>query len=421
MVKKFKLIHLRNCTVLLILCHSHVTHATDITSDLNYRLSASNNTLSSETGTTALLWSKQMSGAISDLSISKNGKAIVVATSPDSDIEGSAKHYLLSSYSSTGKLNWQLKQSSPVKEVAVSQDASFVVVSNYENQLFALNADGKTLWSVEGMCRPIISNSNKKIICYHDDDNDPKVAFDLYDWKGKKISSYGITKDVLALKLSADEKHLVLAQADGGVVFFSSDFIPLWHKTVSGEIVDIAVSSGPTPIVAVLYRNKSKPKLEHVAILNSLGSTQAQPRLDLKGKPKSEPAKLLSPSVSCNQIELSAGGTTLFYYGNSPSGQFLGSLSVLSSKELWKRGGSMPTEYNSSIHVGSTQVFMGFQENAAGERRSHVLSFNYEGEIKADIRLSLEQSAYLYSFKVAPEGDLLAVGTDDGKISVYRY
>jgi hypothetical protein len=438
MIKKFRLSQFRNYTVLLVLCHSNVTHAMDNNFDLNYRLNASKNArlggkISSQ------LWSRQMNGAISDLSISKNGKAILVATSPDSDIEGSTNSYLLSRYSSTGKLIWQFKQKSPIKEVAQSQDGSFAVISNYENQLFGINAEGKILWTNEGMCKPIISDLSKKIICYHDDDNEPKVAFDLYDWKGKKISSYEITKDVLGLKLSADEKSLVMAQANGGVVFFSSEFIPLWHKTVPGEIVDVSVSSGIAPVVAVLYRAKDKPKLERVIILDSQASLQGDLKADLKSESLAatavqvkakvadkrsfggEPLKILFPSVNCNQIELSPSGTTLFYYGNSASGQYLGSLSVLSSKELWVRGGSTPTEYNSSISVGSSQVFMGFQENAAGERRSHILNFSYEGDIKTNIRLSPEQSAYLYNFKTAPDGTVLAVGTDDGKLSLYGY
>lgn len=404
MVKKFKWTHLRNCTVLLMLCHSNVTHAIDIHSDLGFSLNASKRLLQHATNASHL-WSKQMNGAISDLSISKNGKAIVVATSPDSDIEGTAKHYLLSRYGFNGQLVWQLKQTSPIKEVAISEDGAFTFVSNYENQLFALNAAGKTLWTTEGMCKPVISNVSKKIICYHDDDNEPKIGFDLFDWKGNKISSFGITKDILALKISSNEKNLVLGLTEGGVVLFSPEFIPLWQKTVPGEIVDIAVSSETAPVTAILYRDRAKPENEKIAILNSVG----------------EQINVLSPSVKSSQLEISPDGSAVFYYSNSAHGQYLGSLSVLSSKELWKRGGSTPAEYSSSMSVTPTQVFEGFQENSVGERRIHILSFNYKGQLTKDIGLTLEQSAYLYSHKVALDSSLLLVGTDDGKVSVYHY
>jgi hypothetical protein len=402
MVKKLKFIPRIGGIAVLILGLARLAGGAEVPFNLDQSLESLRKLAHSDKSV-KLLWSKQMNGAIYDFALAGSGNSVWIATSPDPDIPESSKHYLLTRYSSQGKLGWQLIQKSPIKEVAVSKDGQFGVVSNFENQLFALNGKGKQLWSVETMCKPMMSNINKKIICYHDDDNEPKTGFEVFDWKGNKIYSYPIAKDILALKLSADEKNLVVGLAQGEVVFFTPEFIPLWQKSVPGEIVDVAVSSGDPAFIAVLFREKSNPKLEKVAVLDRSGVL----------------VKTISPTEVATQIEISPDGGFVFYYGNGTSGQVLGCLSVSASTEKWKHRSAAPAEYTSPLVLTATEVYEGFQEDTLIRRGLHVLRFNYEGHLLKDIALNPEQSAYLFTQRVAQDTSVVAVATDDGKITVY--
>jgi hypothetical protein len=344
-----------------------------------------------------------MPGAISDLSISKDGKVVMVATSPDHDIATSARQYLISRVSASGKIQWGRPVKSPTKEIDVSADGTLVVFINYANQLTGMNARGKELWSVQAMCRPIILSALKKIICYHDDDGEPKVGFDLFDWSGKKISSYPIQTDILALKVAEDEKRWAIGLAEGQVIYFGEDLRPAWTKQVSGEIVDVSVSSGENPTIAVLY--KTKKKTQEIILFDSKGESQG----------------LIKPSFRSLQVEMAPQGKFVFYYGNSADGQYVGSASLETYKEIWRRGGAIASDYSYSISVSSDLVLMGYEDITPSDRRSHLLAFEYDGKMKWDLPLSTDEGAYIYTHRIAAHPSVLAVGTDDAQVSVFSF
>ncbi|MFZ9595954.1 MAG: hypothetical protein ACO3A2_07740 [Bdellovibrionia bacterium] len=350
-------------------------------------------------------WVKRVGGAVSEFSVSKNGRTILVATNPDSEVEGSVSGYQLSKFDKSGHLVWQRRQSAPVKELDVSWDGSFSVVSNYQNQLMALNDQGQVLWSVEDLCKPVILNPAQKIICYHDDDNDPKVGFVVYDWKGHRLSSFPVEKDILALKLSKDQRHLAIGLAGGQVLLFSPELKPLWTQTISGEVVDLAVSSGESPWVAVLYRSDQDPKAQRVA------------RFDVHGRT----APVLTPSAPIKQVEVSSDGKSIFYYGNSSSGEVYGRLvagesGASSTLGAWRKGEPVPSEFSTALTLSLDRVFIGVESSAGFVRQGHLLGFTYEGEMKLDLPLPLAQNAHIYQLQWAEEGAFLVVALDDGQI-----
>ena len=200
------------------------------------------------------LWTRKMPGAISSLSLTKNGQFIHVATAPESEISGSSPHHLLIRYDAKGHLLWQERMRYPIRDLAASADGSLIVISNYEGQLVGMDKHGKILWESQGMCRLQFLQASQLIICYHDDDAAPQIAFDLFDWNGKKGFSYRIEKDILSLKVSADEKNRILGLADGRVVLLDSANQPLWKQNVLGEIADVAVSGTDQPTAAVLFQ-----------------------------------------------------------------------------------------------------------------------------------------------------------------------
>lgn len=362
------------------------------------------------------LWSRRMNGAISGLSASANGKAILVATSPDADIPSNSGQYLLSWLNSQGRLNWQKKMKAPVKDQDLAGDGSFAVISNYAEELMAWNAKGKLLWITPGVCRPRIMNASKKILCYHDDDAEPMIAFDVFNWKGKKLLSYPISSDILTLKLSSDEKNLVMGQAGGSVSLLDSDFHLVWKKTVEGEIIDTAVSSGAEPQVAVLYKDKNSKK--NITLFSPQGRILTQ----------------TSAELASIQIEIAPNAQTLFTYGNGAMGQSLAAYAFPLGNEPTKQTWPLPIDYASSITLmnvsirgpainQTTQVevqgAIGY-EASTNPRRSHIATFDASGQITRDFTLTSDLGSYLYSYKIIKNGTVAIVATDDAQVAAYR-
>lgn len=347
-------------------------------------------------------WSKKMTGAISDLSFSKDGKRILVATSPDRDIETSVGEYRLTLLDAKGHEVWRQKMKYPVKDQALSVDGSFVVISNYENQLMGLDHRGRTLWTIETMCRPHIVQEAQRILCYHDDDAEPRVGFDVFDWKGKKVYSYPIQQDILAFKISKNEKNVALALDQGRVVLLDSNYRPVWEKQVKGEVVDVAVSADESPWVAALYQSKGKAK--QVKLFDYAGNEVGE----------------LQPSFRAFQLEFDLDRKNLFYYGNSSEGQWMSGFSLKEMKEVWRHGTLAASDYSSSITLTPSGVLMGFEEINPAFRKSHVVFFDSAGSLKADLLLPSDEGSYLYSHRVAAASPLVVVGTDDASLSLFR-
>lgn len=362
------------------------------------------------------LWSKKMRGAISGLSISATGNALVVATSPDPDIENSAKHYLLSRWDSAGRLVWEFPVQFPVRDQDLSEDGALLVVSNYENQILGFNSQGKVLWKVEGTCRPHILHS-QRILCYHDDDAEPGIAFDIFDGSGKKLQSFPISGDVLGLKISEDEAHLALALTGGHLLLLQMDSQGMWQKSwqkrVDGEVIDLAVSSGNATQVAALFRDADKK--QKIGILNADGN----------------PLGEVVPSFLVTQLEMEASGNFLFYTGTSALGQYVGSAEARSSKESWRRGVAMGSEYSASIALSkgpassnsgnSVWAWFGFEERVPEGRQSRLIALDQGGQERARLELYSDEESDLYLHKVASRSSLIVVSTDDARISLFSY
>lgn len=404
-----------------------------------------------------------MPGAIAEFSLSKNGQALVVATNPDPDIPGSAHQYLLSHYQikenkrangnesnqpisqrkSKNKretrigrdierrvhLDWQLPVRTSIRGLDLSEDGSLTVATTYENEIFAVNSKGKLLWSIEGICKPMILNSSQQILCYHDDDAEPRIAFDLLDWKGKKRLSFPIENDILTLKVATHEKRILLGLENGKILLLDQELKPLWTQTVAGEIVDLALSNEKNPSVAVLYQPKNRasitkgiPQKQEISVLDSDGHFLGS-----------------SPSLFySSQIEFStqaASKNFIYAYGNSSDGQAVGKIEISADsskkgKELWRYRESTEAEYLSSIlgvteaetpsHEHSIEIIMGVEQATSYTRESHLVALAPEGKIQWDLKLPSDEGAYLNGLRTDSNSSLLAASTDDGKMNLVR-
>ncbi len=351
------------------------------------------------------LWTKKLPGPITDLNLSKNGNAILIATIPDADADASDKssnRYMLTRFDGQGKQVWNLPLKSQIKSQAISDDGDLIVAVNYSNEVTALDKNGKSLWTVEGSCKPIILSQVSKVICHHDDDTRPEVAFEVYDFKGKRLHSFPVTQDVLALKVSSDEKSIALGLTGGRVVLLSDQFKKLKDVKVKGEILDLAVTWDRK--IAVLH--------------NSIRDGQRITLIDSNGKVKGN----VTPSAHVEQLEISPSEALRVYaYGNSPKGQHVLMFEGDDLKPRWQKSEGRYADYSSSILATEHMLFVGFEDVEPDTRHSHLVAFDSEGKMRANVLLETEEGAYLYSYSFSPAQAIMAVGTDDSTLTVYQF
>ena len=355
------------------------------------------------------LWSEKLSGLITDLNISKNGSFVLVSTIPDPDRPDSSPLHQISLYSKDGQKIWQKTASAQIKSQAISETGELSLYSSYNEELTALDKNGNILWTVEANCRPIPIESSKRIVCFHDDDAEPGIAFDTYDWSGKKISSYSAPYDALNLKISTNwsvqsAPHLVLGLARGRVVLFDPSLRSVWKKKVQGEIADVAVSSEQNVLVAVLFNSKKAG--QKLAVFNKKGKIIGQ----------------ISPSNHSEQVEISPDGNKIFLYGNGPRGQFASMYELIPGglQEKWHQTNSRFADYASPISLTPGFLLSGLEQQTGEDRESDLIGLDFEGKMKWQLPVETEEGAYLYSNSYTPGSIVLAVGNDDSELRVFE-
>ena len=384
------------------------------------------------------IWSKKMQGAISELAVSPQADVVIVATLPDSD-SSSGKTPLLLRLGKNGQQHWQVRLKSPVREMDLSPDGSLLVVSHFDHQLQAYGSQGELLWNAPLSCKPIVLQSLKKILCYHDDHSDSQVAFDVLDWRGKKILSHPTRSEVVALKVAADQKQIGFVTAQGEVRVLNSEFQIIQSQQIEGEVIDVAVASSvplpaasPPPLSIPQLLLKTTPQTGDQALSHpqaqDLSAQFAVLYRDLEKNLKvsvfnssAQLIQTLAPSFKAQQLELSAQGSILYYYGNTSQGQWVGSSQAPFKKEDWKRGEKIPSDYIAPLHVGSDTVWMGYEKQVSNQRESRLLALNTGGDVSWDLSIPKASQAYIYTHHPVFSLPGVLVATDDGKLSLFQW
>lgn len=356
------------------------------------------------------LWQEELPGPITDIALAKKSGDLVVASIPDVDAGG--KH-LLTLLSRDGKKVFQFPSPFPVKSLDIADDGSRVVVNNYDGKLVSYDRAGTPVWTVEGGCRPWILNTTKKIICYHDDDTKPSYAYDAYDFDGKRIGRFPIKSDILALKISEDERWFAIALAGGRVHVFGNpttgDFRAEKEWKVPGEILDLAISNGEDPTLAAISIDLKKGQT--LSIFEARKKEVASMRL----------------SYHVEQVETFPTGKLVAVYGNSPRGQYIAVHSGYDGTLQWQKLDPRYADYSLAIRVGEDRILAGFEQvgavastAATKTRSSKLVALDLDGMLRADLPLKTAEGAYLYSFAYSPERSLLGVGTDDKRVQLFE-
>jgi len=353
------------------------------------------------------LWGKPMGGAITDLS---HANAVtLVATSPDPDIAGSLGKSFLSLVDAKGRVLWRKRVKSPVKSHAISDDGSLLVVSNYEDEVIAMDRRGRTLWTASVTCRPIVLSDARKVLCYHDDDAEPRIAYDVFDWNGKRLFSQPIEQDILSLRVSNDERNIAYALTQGKVALIGADFKPLWQKPVVGELRVVAVSSGEKPRVAALAYDTNGNSL--ITVFDQNGAviaeaTQARP---------------------VQELTISPDGAMVLTYGNSPAGQIVTAYPLPAAASgpiklavAWTRGEGRFADYASPWITTEWGVILGFEDLKDTNRHTHLVGLGFDGALRWSYPLISHEGAYLYDLEYSPKRKRLAATTDDGRLHLFQ-
>jgi hypothetical protein len=438
MVKSSSLISLVIALSLMMAgCASHHKNTTNASADFSeeddLKDSVQNEThlvnlpVSEHPVTARKLWTRKSPGLLTDLNISRDGSTVLVATIPDRDsVEIGANHSrnYAAIFSSAGKTLAQIEMPAQIKSQTISADGSLSIIATYDDAIRGYNRAGEKVWEHEGICKPIALTSLKKILCFHDDDSDPELAFEVLDWTGHKVDSYSVKLDSLMIKVSQNEKYFVVGLNHGKVLLFDSTFKPVWQKSVDGELTDLAISSSDTgqPTVAALYNVKKTKKKHKKATKAQMSEISTEQKIALF-PPSGKGPTLLPIHSRLDELDLSADGKSLFGYGNDADGQVIVRISEDKSAKdtlVWKRGDPKPAEYSSQLLSSQEWVWIGFEDMNSTSRHSHVLGFDSVGGVKTNIIVPSEEGSYLYAYSYADRAHILAVGSDDGRLSLFE-
>lgn len=352
-------------------------------------------------------WSKRLPGLIGDLNVSQDGKAIVVSTvpDPDSDQGGGRPQYLTMRLRMDGVPVWTITHPHRIKHQAISKDANLVVVVDYNEELRAHGSNGEVLWSVTASCKPIVLEALGRILCIHDDDVKPGVAFETYSLEGKLLSEFSSKEDLLAFKVSIDGKYAGLGLSSGevGIVDLKTGRL-LWKRRVKGEIIDLAVAD-------------VGKELTFFGLIGTYGGGQRILRFGKTGKPGFD----LTTGDLLDQIESRDG--FFFGYGNNFKGQsfIISKVNDKGLEEIKRVSIPKSADFSSFVSINGGYALVGFErgfERGGTGAKSRIEGFSYGGEPKFEIPIASEEGGYLYAYGVTERAVVIA--TDDGAVSMYR-
>lgn len=352
-------------------------------------------------------WQKQLRGWVTDINVSRNGEMILIASAPNPEKSGGARQYQLSAWNSRGKMLWAKVMKSPVRTQTICGEATRISVSKYDETLTVFNPAGKELWTAEAMCTPIFVPGTGNLVCYHDEDAEPQIAFDVFDLKGTKTLSFPIASDILDLKMSPDGMNLVFALTRGQLLLVDPWFRSRWQASVRGEIFQTAVSGGTSPRVAAVFQGDSEPRLA---------------LLDAEGKIRSE-AKLVGQS---HQLKFSEDGRRIAIQSLGLPGEHVMMVSVYRITEtqelvrewtravVWNEDFSPPLTLTpkwvlSPVSMEGGIAFEGL-DFSSGKPAWHI-------EVP---QFSAGESIRYYSHALSPETGLLVVARDDGGLQGFN-
>ncbi|MBL7714799.1 MAG: hypothetical protein JNL01_04975 [Bdellovibrionales bacterium] len=377
------------------------------------------------------VWTSMVSGIATDLALTRDGSAALIATIPDPEREGPHDYRLvryrrtLNGASLRYQVQWSKSFKNKVRALDLSEDGRFAVMNNYSDELIAFAASGKQIWKVRGSCRPKILAEAKLVVCFHDDDADPDTAFTLFSLnRGEKVAQFPAPGDVLGLKTSPDQKWIAIALSGSrAAATLTRSRVALydvarrdsvWEQEMEGEFLDFAISpvgsdrTDMPPSVAVLtaaYGSKAKPGASRKSRL------RIWDRLGKRDQDIEFPAE---------SIEFSSHGEGVYIYGNAPTGQSLAFLEIGKPAPRWHRGIPNQADFAGSLLSTPEGVISSFEEIENGTRKIRWIEVRSDGKILARRDLPITEGAYLYVMGLSSDGLTAWFLSDNGLIGAFK-
>lgn len=356
-----------------------------------------------------LLWEKNLPGIATDLSVARESGDVLVSLNPDPEGFKKMVRPTTQLYSAKGEVLWQFYPQSRVRGQAVTPDGQLALVSAYNEKLTALDHKGKQLWQVQRMCTPIFlpgpEGRSEQALCYFDDDNRPKVAFEVLSLKdGSVVYSHAIDREVLQLTVAPDGGSIAYALTGGQVRLLNRDFKTRWSKELEGEVLDVSLGTDPA-ILWVLEGAKlgARPRTQRLWAYAAADGT-------LLGR----------VSVPWHASSLKAhAGSIAFVYGNSPQGQVIGGFKLDGSgaiQPLFRGQETKFADFSSPLRVGPDRFFFGM-ENVGHQ----IIGADVQGRVRWSTELRPEDAGFQMEVATVGEEELrLVLGTDSGWLRAFR-
>ncbi len=352
-----------------------------------------------------------MLGLVGDLSLSKDGSTVLVATSPNREYvpEGSKKPTISAWSAKSGRVLWKHGLPAPIKAQTISSDGKRAVAAHYDDELAAWDEKGRVLWKTRTICEPHLL-SDQNVVCFHDDDNEPGIAFRVYDRGGKQKAELPVSLDALSFAADPESRQVALGLAQGELVHVGAENQVLWKRRIAPELISVAIARG---LLAALSAQG-----ELFLLAGADGQTRVSRRLEVPG----------------NQLAFAPDASALWIWGNTAQGQSLSRISTSDLTTLWSLREPRQADLVSHLSVvggaGHELAIVGFEdvyrrETPAGDtmlsKRHHVLGISREGKVVWDIVFDPGANLYLVSgAEISPGHWRVAAAADDGQLSVYE-
>lgn len=339
-----------------------------------------------------VIWTRQLFAHISHTSITPDGRLTLVSTSAEKRTQAG-----LRLFNSQGKLLWFRPLPQPARAQAISADGAIIATSTYDGRLRAFSRNGNKLWEAEHLGRPVIFAKSKRVLLFNDDDSEPKMAFIVFDYKGRKISTVTFKnagdEEPLDMFVSDDESSILVTTSSNNLIVYDVTGKQLQKSKMPGSSISIAATGGAQPRIYALTSNGSDRRSQRLTAFEPDSGESLQATWSESVGSGFEVAKLVNDQI--------------ILYGNLHGKQSISGFSIKDGDEAWKRSYPTPAAYTSLVFASESYATIALDEgHPAGTLR--IAGINNSGN--ATWNAHIKASHGIFSFGLAAKRQGLVVG-----------
>jgi WD40 repeat protein len=350
-------------------------------------------------------WQTRLTGHLSHISTSDDGRRILVSSSSEIGAKSSEDSRIRLLEGKNGKTLWSHMLKQPVKSQSMSKDGSILAVNTYDNKLAIYNATGRKLWEKEHLGRPFVLSKTKRVLLLLDDDAEPKVSFFTYDYKGRleaTVETPAAAGEGIDMFAADDENPLVAVLTSGNWIFVYTPAGKLvWSQKMPTQAITAVVTTQPEPLLYTVLQD----------------SVIAY-RLNAGSRP------IWRTTLDRRYETIRASKDKVFLYGNSKRGQTLAVLDTRTGRLLWSKGYDVPANYSSRVFASSLQEapetsYMSVAVDPGKPAGVLHLVGTSDGTSIWDAAINAPDG--LYSYALAPGIPAVVVGAGDSARGAVQY